>query len=70
MPLSPREQVVWMRIDGVVRMDDATVTVIISHGGREVRLPRSQIERWGDYVWMPRWLADKIMPYLPEAIRG
>lgn len=59
-----------MRIEGVVRVDELTVTVILSAGGREVRLPRGEIERWGDYVWMPRWLADRIRSYIPEATHG
>ena len=46
-------------ITDVLHVDTKTVTVT-TEWGQDVALPLSQVERYGDRVFMPLWLARRI----------
>lgn len=46
-----------IRISRVVEITDKRVKVILAESGKEIWLPLSQAERFGDRVFIPDWLA-------------
>ena len=53
-----------VRIVAMPETEERSITVTLAATGRDIRLPRKEIDCSPGYVWITPWLHKKLKPYL------
>lgn len=55
-----------VRIVAMPETAERSITVTLAETGRDIRLPRGEIDFTPGTVWIPVWLHKKLKPYLTD----